>query len=227
MTDRFSRKDITGMKRWKLTAIEDVGKNKHGKRLWRFKCDCGGECITTAARFLGDHTKSCGCLQRQVLAEFSTKPGKSHTPLYRVWDNMTRRCGLRGKPNKLEAKYYVDRGITGCEEWRVFENFEKWALANGYSEGLELDRRDVNGNYCPENCHFVTHTANMRNLRRSHKLPSGEHILDFCERWINHPLTKKEYDKIKNCWRVHKRLPDFVFEAMRKRAIADLDVAHK
>ena len=230
MTDRFSRKDITGMKRWKLTAIEDVGEDKHGKRLWRFKCDCGGECVTTAAHFLGDHTKSCGCLRRQILTDFKfirTKHGKSRTPLYNVWYNMMYRCGFIGKPRKRDARCYVDRGITVCEEWRVFENFEKWALANGYAEGLELDRRDVNGSYCPENCHFVTHKANMRNLRRSYKLPSGEHIYDFCERWINRPLTKKEYDKIKNCWRAHKRLPDFIFEAMRKRAIADLDAVHK
>lgn len=220
MTDKNQRKDITGMKRWKLTAIEDVGEDKHGKRLWRFKCDCGGECVTTVTHFLGGHTKSCGCLRRDL-------GGKSQTPIGHVWYGMMSRCGLSGKPSKNNVKSYVNRGITVCEEWRVFENFEKWALANGYAKGLELDRRDNDKGYCPENCHFVTDKQNARNRGCSWKLPSGEHIYDFCERWINRPLTKKDYNKIQNCWRAHKRLPDFIFEAMRKRAIADLDAAHK
>lgn len=57
-----------------------------------------------------------------------------------------------------------------CKEWDDYEKFKLWALSHGYSDNLTLDRIDNNGNYCPENCRWVTHREQMRNTRNNHLL---------------------------------------------------------
>ena len=74
--------------------------------------------------------------------------GMSHTPIHDIWCGMNNRCN----PNHIHSNRYGKRGISVCEEWAVFENFRDWAFANGYKDGLTIERKDVNGNYCPENC---------------------------------------------------------------------------
>lgn len=80
--------------------------------------------------------------------------GMSKTKLYRAWDSMKARCY-----RKTTAPYprYGGRGISVCYEWREsFISFMDWSIANGYSDGLSLDRIDPNGNYEPSNCRWVT-----------------------------------------------------------------------
>jgi hypothetical protein len=80
-----------------------------------------------------------------------------------IWTNMCTRCN---NPNSPRYGDYGGRGIVVCEEWRhTFAPFEKWALTNGYTDNLTIDRIDVNGDYCPENCRFVTYTENNQNRR--------------------------------------------------------------
>lgn len=88
---------------------------------------------------------------------------KPKTRLKTIWTNMKSRCN---NPNVKAYPRYGGRGIEVCREWSdSFKAFEKWALENGYSENLTIDRIDVNGNYCPENCRFVTYTENNQNRR--------------------------------------------------------------
>lgn len=78
---------------------------------------------------------------------------------------MKYRCN--NKKNKC-YKDYGGRGIVVCDEWKnSYENFSTWAKNNGYSDELTIDRVDVNGNYCPENCHWSTVVEQANNKRNS------------------------------------------------------------
>ena len=85
---------------------------------------------------------------------------KEYKRLYSIWACMKSRCN---NPNRPKYKIYGARGISVCEEWLSFKNFLKWALNNGYSEGLSIDRIDNNGDYCPDNCRFATPKQQVRN----------------------------------------------------------------
>lgn len=92
--------------------------------------------------------------------------GDSHPvrhPLFDAWRNMKARCS---NANLAQFKDWGGRGITVCDEWENnYLAFKEWALANGFQEGLTLDRENNNGNYTPENCRWVTHKQNQRNTR--------------------------------------------------------------
>ena len=90
-------------------------------------------------------------------------PIKIKQSLRHAWRNMKNRCT---NPNVDAYKNYGGRGITICEEWfKSFPNFCEWAVKNGYESGLTLDRIDVEGNYCPENCRWVDRKTQGRNKR--------------------------------------------------------------
>ena len=87
--------------------------------------------------------------------------------LYRIWAEMKRRCENSDRPN---YRNYGGRGIKVCQEWKnSFETFREWALNNGYSDELSIDRIDNGGNYEPSNCHWVTDKEQANN-KRSNKL---------------------------------------------------------
>ena len=104
-----------------------------------------------------------------------------HPKLYLVWETMKNRCE---NPNRAKYKDYGARGIEVCDEWHNTENFCKWALENGYEEGLQIDRIDNNGNYEPNNCRWVTPKENSRNRRNTVYLTvNGETkcVAEWCE----------------------------------------------
>lgn len=103
----------------------------------------------------------------------------SKHPLYRVWCGMITRCG---NPNAHKFKTYGGRGISVCDEWRASRAFVAWALVNGWEPGLQLDRRDNDKGYSPDNCRFVTPSVNGLNRRDTVRLSDGRAAWPLAQR---------------------------------------------
>lgn len=166
-------KDMTGLRFGRLVVIEIAEKATHGKCLkWRCKCDCGNDFIAYGARLRSGTTQSCGCLQRELssqrLSERMTTHGNSKTRLYKIWSCMKNRCT---NSNYTHYNCYGGRGIKVCAEWEnSFELFHEWAIHSGYSDELTLDRTDVNGDYTPSNCRWISMKLQGNNRRNNHWL---------------------------------------------------------
>lgn len=89
--------------------------------------------------------------------------GETKTRLYTCWRAMKNRC----RPNSSKAKWYFDKGITVCDEWVAFSSFKEWAMANGYVDGLTIDRIDPDAGYSPNNCRWATHLEQGANRTRN------------------------------------------------------------
>lgn len=158
--------DLTGQRFGRLVVLRRAA--NHGVRVtWECRCDCGNTCEVTSDRLRRGVTHSCGCYHRECVAKMAKTIGIKHgyygTRLYTTWQSMKQRCYYKGSKN---YKNYGARGITICEEWKnSFDNFRKWAFSNGYSDTLTIERKDVNGNYCPENCMWIPPEAQSRNRR--------------------------------------------------------------
>lgn len=83
-----------------------------------------------------------------------------HTRLYHIWQGMKERCN---NPNSGKAKWYLDKGIKVCEEWQKFQGFRDWANQNGYRDDLTIDRINPDGDYCADNCRWISIKEQSRN----------------------------------------------------------------
>lgn len=164
--------DLTGHKFGRLTVINVSHKNKCNQKMWECVCDCGNHKIVNHYDIIYGKTRSCGCLRKEITASSKTTHGYKHTRLYRVWCNIKKRCNCK---SYIQYEYYGGRGIKLCEEWNNdFAIFHDWSMANGYDENAKrgectIDRIDVNGNYEPSNCRWVSMAEQNRNKRNSRK----------------------------------------------------------
>lgn len=162
--------DYTGRRFGKLTVI-GLDRIENKISWWNVKCDCG-----TIKSVRGNSLpilKSCGCQKREQdlknigVTDFNHHQLTNH-PVYSIWSGMKTRCENK---NAEHYKDYGGRGIKICDEWKDLRNFAKWADETGFEPGknFSIERKNVNGDYCPENCVWIDRklqTHNCRNTRR-------------------------------------------------------------
>lgn len=152
--------DMTGRKFGRLMVLERAP-NRAKHVCWECVCDCGNVLAVQGQYLRTGRTKSCGCLQRELVALRNITHNMSDHPLFQVWSDMLKRC-----TNQKCAAYpnYGGRGITVCDRWLDSPaNFieDMGPRPDGYS----IDRIDVNGNYEPDNCEWASDEQQIRNRR--------------------------------------------------------------
>lgn len=159
--------DLRGHVSGRLQVLYRVEKDKYGKWLWLCQCDCGQRSIVLGKRLVSGHTRSCGCLQRDVTAQRSTihghdsRQGMSGT--IRSYKAAKQRCTY---PRHVGWKHYGGRGI----EFR-FKSFEEWYAELGdRPEGMTVDRKNSDGHYEPGNVRWATDEEQANNKRDTHNV---------------------------------------------------------
>jgi len=191
--------DMTGQKIGRLTVIERMPK-AHKNAYWKCRCDCGNETTVRGTLLRYGSVKSCGCLQKEAAAR-NGKSTKTHglagTEIYKKWVRMLMRCS-----NKKLDRYnvYGGRGIKVCERWLKFKNFYE-DMKDSWKPGLSLDRIDVNGNYCKENCRWIPLSRQKYNLQKSLKVNINGELLCLAE-----AIAKYGKVQYRTAWR---RIKDF------------------
>lgn len=161
--------DFAGARFARLVGISVVGKNKHGVRLWSWRCDCGNEITRPSAHIKEGRQVSCGCYKDEQ-SRLRVKHGKSGSRTYRAWIEMKARCRGKDEPSRT---YYVRRGIKVCRQWaRSFERF--LADMGECPDGMTLERIKNNEGYAPENCRWALQSEQLRNTRRTVRVVVAE-----------------------------------------------------
>lgn len=156
--------DLSGLKFGKLTVIDSCGVDKDKKLIWNCLCDCGNSKKISGNSLRRGFTKTCGC-------KYKDGNNKTHnltkTVEYRVWADIKTRCLNKNCKN---WKYYGERGIKISDDWlNSFVTFLN-DMGKRPSKKHSIDRVDVNGDYCKENCRWVTIDIQSKNKRNSKTL---------------------------------------------------------
>lgn len=158
-------KDLTGKKFGRLTVTHRAPNDSKDRTVWVCECECGNIKEVRATSLTQGLTKSCGCLRH----------GLRKTRLYSIWSHIQQRCE---NPRYIRFDLYGGRGIKMCGEWRnSFMEFYRWAMKNGYSNELSIDRINPDGDYEPLNCRWASvseQNSNRRHYKLKHRRGHGK-----------------------------------------------------
>ena len=193
--------DLTNMCFGKLKVIS-FAYCKNKKSYWNCECSCGNKKVARSDSLKDGNLKSCGCLQFEHAIKTHDK---SKTKLYRVFHSMKNRCYNEKDKN---YKYYGEKGVKINEDWlNDFMSFYKWSYDNGYKDGLTIDRIDVNGNYEPSNCKWITQEEQANNTTRNRNYEINGETLNITQLSKRYNINRNTLNyRLNQEWELEKAL---------------------
>ncbi len=172
------KNNLSGKRYGKLLVLKLMGMDYRGYIYYKCECDCGKIKNIIGNNLARGYTNSCGCIK--------LKHKMTNTRLYKIWTSMNNRC--RNVNNHKPYKNYSLKGIIVCDEWKKdFLYFYNWSIKNGYNDKLEIDRKNNNEGYSPENCKWATRLEQNNNTRSNRLITYNGEI-----------HTMAEWSRIKN-----------------------------
>ena len=183
-------------------TVKSVAQQKGRRRYVDCLCECGSKLVVRVDCLLSGHSRSCGCLHREIVRQNSTTHGKTNSREHAIWIAMRQRCT---NPKNDRFGYYGARGIRVCERWESFEAFlEDMGQCPG---GHSIERSDNNGNYDPNNCHWGTRKEQMRNTRTNRLITFRSRtqcVAEWAEQLgISHTALRA---RLRNGWSISRAL---------------------
>jgi len=203
----------TTKKYGRLKPIRFLHKNNDNRDVWLFLCDCGNEHTVNIKDVKSGHSKSCGCLARELLVKRNYKHGHSKhnnigTPEFKAWLQMKKRIFDK---TYHAYEHYKERGINICDRWldkeKGFINFYK-DMGRHPGKDYSLDRINNSGNYEPDNCRWATRKEQMNNTS-SNKFITYNGVTLTQAQWtekIGLPNSNVIHKRIKRGWSIEKTL---------------------
>jgi len=165
-------------------------------------CECGNTKLITSQALREGKTQSCGCLQKERTGQASFKHGFSHTNIHNIWMGIIQRCT---DINSSSYKNYGGRGIKISDEWLDFTVF--LSDMGDKPKGLTIDRKNNNGDYSKENCHWVDRKQQANN-RRSSKLLTYKNETMTQSQWEDKYNMRKGmlWERLNRGWTLERAL---------------------
>jgi hypothetical protein len=185
---RIIRNDLVpmiGTKWGNWTVLEhDLEKSVKRHTYYKCVCDCGTIKTVRADMLRNGVSKSCGCFKKEQQSQRAKVHGLYQHPLNKRWITMNQRCT---NPNVNRYERYGGRGLKVCDEWKNdFLAFYNWSMENGYSSKMTLDRINNDGDYCPENCRYISNKEQQFNKSTNHYVEIegvSKTIYEWCEEY--------------------------------------------
>ena len=196
-------KDLTGQTFNRLTVVSrNFSKNKTA---WNCACSCGNTVIAQSSNLKSNNTKSCGCLNSELIIKRNTSHGMTYSAIYNTWTSMKQRCY---DINAINFERYGARGIIVCSEWK--DDFPQFYIDMGDKPSTvhSIERIDNSLGYSPSNCKWATPKEQCNN-RRSNKLITINNKTDSLTNWckyysVEYSITWK---RLNRGWPISKVFP--------------------